>query len=32
MLYILLSGYPPFDGEYDHQIIKNVKTQPLKID
>lgn len=26
MMYILLSGHPPFDGEYDHQIIKNVKT------
>jgi calcium-dependent protein kinase len=26
MLYILLSGKPPFDGANDHEITENVKT------
>jgi calcium-dependent protein kinase len=26
ILFILLSGKPPFDGESDHEIIQKVKT------
>ena len=32
MLYILLSGRPPFDGEDDPQIIESVKKAELSFD
>lgn len=32
ILYILLCGYPPFNGANDEQIIKNVKIGKFRTD
>lgn len=32
ILYILLCGYPPFNGANDEQIIKNVKLGKFRTD
>jgi len=32
ILYILLCGYPPFNGANDEQIIKNVKKGQFRTD
>jgi calcium-dependent protein kinase len=29
-MYIMLCGYPPFNGDDDEEILKNVKTGELK--
>jgi calcium-dependent protein kinase len=29
-MYIMLCGYPPFNGDDDEQIIQNVKTGNLE--
>ena len=32
ILYILLCGYPPFEGDNNKEIFKNVLNQQLKFD
>ena len=32
ILYVLLSGAPPFDGKNDHSILRAVKKAQLKFD